>query len=55
MSYNANSKILLANSRRKKYRKMRHAFEEKMKISNSLFGQEQKAIKLARRLQEQNE
>ncbi|KAL9120821.1 MAG: hypothetical protein Q9187_002626 [Circinaria calcarea] len=40
---------------KKKYRKMRHAFEEKMKISNSLFGQEQKSIKLARRLQEQND
>lgn len=34
---------------------MKHKFEEKMRDSNSLFREEQKAMELARRLQEQNE
>ena len=40
---------------RKKYNKMRHTFKGKMQDSNSLFNDEQKALKIARRLQEQNE
>lgn len=40
---------------RKKFLKMRHTFKEKMRESNALFDDEQNAIKLARRLQEQNE
>lgn len=40
---------------RKKFLKMRHTFKEKMRESNALFDEEQHAIKLARRLQEQNE
>ena len=40
---------------RKKFIKMRHAFKYKMWESNNLFAEEQKAMKLARRLQEQNE
>lgn len=40
---------------RKKFLKMRHTFKEKMRESNALFDEEQNAIKLARRLQEQNE
>lgn len=40
---------------RKKFLKMRHIFKEKMRESNALFDDEQNAIKLARRLQEQNE
>ncbi|MCJ1388957.1 hypothetical protein MMC18_001809 [Xylographa bjoerkii] len=42
-------------SYKKKYNKMRHVFKEKMRISNSLFDEEHKAIKVARRLQEQND
>jgi len=42
-------------SYKKKYNKMRHNFKEKMRISNSLFDEEHKAIKVARRLQEQND
>ncbi|KAI9761005.1 MAG: hypothetical protein M1835_000069 [Candelina submexicana] len=42
-------------SYRKKYRKMKHQFEEKMKESSSLFKEEQRALDIARRLQEQNE
>jgi len=34
---------------------MKHTFKEKMRESNTLFDEEQKALKLARRLQEQNE
>ena len=40
---------------RKKYRKMRVRFDERMRESNTLFREEHKAIALARRLQEQNE
>lgn len=40
---------------RKKFLKMRHTFKEKMRESNALFDDEQNAMKLARRLQEQNE
>ena len=40
---------------RKKFLKMKHTFKEKMGESNSLFDEEQRAMKLARRLQEQNE
>ncbi|KAL2358325.1 IEC3 subunit of the Ino80 complex, chromatin re-modelling-domain-containing protein [Cryomyces antarcticus] len=40
---------------RKKYRKMRIKFEAALKESNELFVEEQKALKLARRLQEQND
>ena len=40
---------------RKKYLKIRHIFKERMRESNALFDDEQNAIKLARRLQEQNE
>ncbi|KAI9699715.1 MAG: hypothetical protein M1836_002749 [Candelina mexicana] len=42
-------------SYRKKYRKMKHQFEEKMKESSSLFKEEQRALDIARRLQEQND
>ncbi|MCJ1400845.1 hypothetical protein MMC11_004054 [Xylographa trunciseda] len=42
-------------SYKKKYNKMRHNFKEKMRISNSLFDEEHKAIRVARRLQEQND
>lgn len=34
---------------------MRHQFKDKMKLSDELFNAEQKAIKVAHRLQEQNE
>ena len=40
---------------RKKFLKIRHDFKGKMGESNILFDEEQKAVKLARRLQEQNE
>ncbi|EKG14463.1 hypothetical protein MPH_08312 [Macrophomina phaseolina MS6] len=40
---------------RKKYRKMRVRFDERMRESNTLFREEHKAIALARRLQEQND
>ena len=40
---------------RKKYRKMKHTFEEKMRESTSLFKEEQRATDIARRLQENNE
>ncbi|MCJ1466414.1 hypothetical protein MMC07_005033 [Pseudocyphellaria aurata] len=40
---------------KKKFLKMRHIFKEKMRESNSLFDDEQNAMKLARRLQEQND
>lgn len=46
--------VLLTCSR-KKYRKMRVRFDERMRESNTLFREEHKAIALARRLQEQNE
>lgn len=49
------SLLIASVARRKKYRKMKHTFEEKMRESNSLFREEQKAMELARRLQEQNE
>ncbi|KAK8244050.1 IEC3 subunit of the Ino80 complex, chromatin re-modelling-domain-containing protein [Phyllosticta capitalensis] len=40
---------------RKKYRKMRMRFDERMRESNSLFREEQKATALVKRLQEQND
>ncbi|KAL8732194.1 MAG: hypothetical protein Q9166_002941 [cf. Caloplaca sp. 2 TL-2023] len=40
---------------RKKYLKMRHGFKEKMRESNTLFEEEQHAVRLASRLQEQND
>ncbi|KAK8168210.1 IEC3 subunit of the Ino80 complex, chromatin re-modelling-domain-containing protein [Phyllosticta citrichinensis] len=40
---------------RKKYRKMRMRFDERMRESNSLFREEQKASTLVKRLQEQND
>ena len=40
---------------RKKYRKIRHAFNQTMTASTNLFINEQNAIRIARRLQEQNE
>ena len=40
---------------RKKYRKMKYDFDIKMRESNQLCGDELKAMKLAKRLQEQNE
>ncbi|KAI9719049.1 MAG: hypothetical protein M1812_003679 [Candelaria pacifica] len=42
-------------SYRKKYRKMKHRFEEKMKESSTLFKEEQRALDIAKRLQEQND
>ncbi|MCJ1471486.1 hypothetical protein MMC13_000125 [Lambiella insularis] len=42
-------------SYKKKYNKMRHTFKERMRISNSLFDEEQRLVKVARRLQEQND
>ncbi|MCJ1371263.1 hypothetical protein MMC20_002478 [Loxospora ochrophaea] len=42
-------------SYKKKYRKMKHTFDEKLKKSNQLYADEQKAMKLAQRLQEQND
>ncbi|KAI9881557.1 MAG: hypothetical protein M1830_000121 [Pleopsidium flavum] len=42
-------------SYKKKYRKMKHTFEEKMRESNSLFREEQRATDIARRLQENND
>jgi IEC3 subunit of the Ino80 complex, chromatin re-modelling len=40
---------------RKKYRKMRIKFEEKMNLSNQLFKEEQDAAETARRLALENE
>lgn len=40
---------------RKKFLKLRHKFKDKMRDSNRLFDEEQHAMRLARRLQEQNE
>ena len=40
---------------RKKFLKIRHSFRERMRESNALFDDEQRATKLTRRLQEQNE
>jgi hypothetical protein len=40
---------------RKKYRKMRIKFEEKMRDSNVWFVEEQLAVETARRLAEENE
>ncbi|MCJ1261872.1 hypothetical protein MMC22_001741 [Lobaria immixta] len=40
---------------KKKFLKMRHIFKERMRESNALFDEEQNAMKLARRLQEQND
>jgi len=40
---------------RKKFRKMKVKFDRKMEESNALYRDEQKALHLARRLQEQNE
>ena len=40
---------------RKKFMKLRHGFKEKMRESNRLYDEEQHAMRLARRLQEQNE
>lgn len=40
---------------RKKFLKLRHNFKDKMRDSNRLFDEEQHAMRLARRLQEQNE
>lgn len=40
---------------RKKYRKMKHKFDDVMKESNNLFKDEQKLENLSKRLQEQNE
>lgn len=45
----------LANSCRRKYRKMRVKFEDTMNTSNTLIRDEFRAIAVARRLQEQNE
>lgn len=42
-------------SYRKKYLKMRHGFKAKMRESNTLFDDEQATIRIAHRLQEQNE
>ena len=42
-------------SYRKKYLKMRHGFKDKMRESNALFEEEQHTIRIAHRLQEQNE
>ncbi|KAI4270250.1 MAG: hypothetical protein L6R38_007193, partial [Xanthoria sp. 2 TBL-2021] len=42
-------------SYRKKYLKMRHGFKAKMRESNTLFDDEQATIRIANRLQEQNE
>ena len=41
--------------RRKKFLKMRHNFKNRMRDSNKFFDEEQHAMRLARRLQEQNE
>lgn len=40
---------------RKKYRKLKIRFDSAMEQSNKLYVDEQKAISLAKRLQEQNE
>lgn len=40
---------------RRKYRKMRRVFEDRMEMSNSLIKHEYRAKALARRLQEENE
>ena len=40
---------------RKKFLKLRHNFKDKMRDSNKFFDEEQHAMRLARRLQEQNE
>lgn len=40
---------------RKKFLKLRHNFKDKMRDSNRFFDEEQHAMRLARRLQEQNE
>lgn len=40
---------------RKKFLKIRHNFKGKMRENNILFEEEQNAMKLAQRLQEQNE
>ncbi|KAI4277688.1 MAG: hypothetical protein LQ337_001561, partial [Flavoplaca oasis] len=42
-------------SYRKKYLKMRHGFKAKMRESNTLFDDEQATVRIANRLQEQNE
>ncbi|KAI9824635.1 MAG: hypothetical protein M1819_000836 [Sarea resinae] len=53
--YDGSSRQPVYKSYKKKYRKMRHLFEEKMKESNALFKEEQKAMETARRLQEKND
>lgn len=40
---------------RKKFLKIRHAFRDRMRESNMLYDDEQRAKQIARRLQEQNE
>ena len=42
-------------SSRKKYRKLKLQFEEKMRESNNHYVEQHKAVKVAKRLQEQNE
>ncbi|KAL9131356.1 MAG: hypothetical protein Q9217_000683 [Psora testacea] len=42
-------------SYKKKFLKLRHAFREKMRESNTLYYEEQRAKQIARRLQEQND
>ncbi|KAL1617591.1 hypothetical protein SLS56_010914 [Neofusicoccum ribis] len=54
-SMDAPAKPPSIRSWRKKYRKMRVRFDDRMRESNSLFREEHKAIALARRLQEQND
>ena len=46
---------LTSCSSRKKYNKMRYIFKDKMRESTALFNEEQKAIKTAHRLLEQNQ
>ncbi|KAI9813588.1 MAG: hypothetical protein M1827_003657 [Pycnora praestabilis] len=40
---------------RKKYRKMKYSFDEKMRESNNLFKEEHRAMETARRIQEEND
>ncbi|KAL8775026.1 MAG: hypothetical protein Q9209_000505 [Squamulea sp. 1 TL-2023] len=42
-------------SYRKKYLKMRHGFKDRMRESNALFEEEQHTVRIANRLQEQND
>ena len=47
--------LILTTNRRKKFLKLRHNFKDRMRDSNKFFDEEQHAMRLARRLQEQNE